>query len=91
MHHLVKENHSSSLLLAMFFNFIDFARHHLRRGMCLSLSVLFLMSFAFFSFSGSQEVIDRVAAVVNDYVITLSDVNIVTSFNLFDEMENESK
>ena len=55
------------------------------------LSVLFLMSFAFFSFSGSQEVIDRVAAVVNDHVITLSDVNIVTSFNLFDEMENESQ
>ena len=55
------------------------------------LSVLFLMSSAFFSFSGSQEVIDRVAAVVNDHVITLSDVNIVTSFNLFDEMENESQ
>ncbi len=37
------------------------------------------------SFSRSQEVIDRIAAVVNDYVITLSDVKIAESFDLFDE------
>jgi len=89
--HLVKENHLLSLLLVMFFNFIDLAWHHLRRGMCLFLSVLFLMTSTFFSFSGSQEVIDRVAAVVNDNVITLSDVKIVASFNLFDEEEKESQ
>ena len=90
MLHLVKENLSLLLLLAMFFNFIDLVRIRYQRRMGLCLSVLFLMSSGFFSFSGSQEVIDRVAAVVNDYVITLSDVKIVTSFYLFDEEENES-
>ena len=44
-----------------------------------------MMSSIFFSFSRSQEVIDRVAAVVNEYVITLSDVKIAASFDLFDE------
>lgn len=44
-----------------------------------------MMSSIFFSFSRSQEVIDRIAAVVNEYVITLSDVKIAASFDLFDE------
>jgi hypothetical protein len=88
MHLLANENHSSSSLLAMFFNFIDLARICLRRGKCLFLSVFLLGISSFFSFSGSQEVIDRIAAVVNDSVITLSDVKIAESFHLFDE-ENE--
>ena len=47
---------------------------------------MFLMvSSTFFSFSRSQEVIDRIAAVVNEYVITLSDVKIAASFDLFDD------
>ena len=74
----------------MFFNFIDLARLRLKRGMCLLLSVFFLVSHALFSFSGSQEVIDRIAAVVNDYVITLSDVKITESFDLF-EKKDESQ
>lgn len=44
-----------------------------------------MMSSIFFSFYRSQEVIDRIAAVVNEYVITLSDVKIAASFELFDE------
>ena len=49
------------------------------------LSVLFMAAFFFFSFAGSQEVVDRIAAVVNEYVITLSDVKIAASFNLYEE------
>lgn len=85
--HLANENHSSSSQLAMFFKFIDSAKRRLYRGMCLFLSVFFLVSQALFSFPGSQEVIDRVAAVVNDYVITLSDVKIAESFDLFEKKE----
>jgi len=44
-----------------------------------------MVSSTFFSFSRSQEVIDRIAAVVNEYVITLSDVKIAASFDLFDD------
>lgn len=44
-----------------------------------------MMSSIFFSFYRSQEVIDRIAAVVNEYVITLSDVKIAASFELFGE------
>ncbi|MCJ7580520.1 MAG: hypothetical protein MUP98_08285 [Candidatus Aminicenantes bacterium] len=58
--------------------------------MCVLLSVFFLVSLPIFSFSGSQEVIDRIAAVVNDYMITLSDVKIIESFDLF-EKKNESQ
>ncbi len=84
------ENHSPSSLLAMFFNTIDSVRICLRQAVCLLLSLLFFMSFTPVSFCGSQEVIDRIAAVVNDYVITLSDVKIAASFFLYDE-ENESQ
>ena len=55
------------------------------------LSVLFLLSFSLFSFPGSQEVIDRIAAVVNDYVITLSDVKIAEAFDLFDEKDESQE
>lgn len=58
--------------------------------MCLFLSVVFLVSSFFYSSAVSQDVIDRVAAVVNDYVITLSDLKIAVSFELFDE-ETESQ
>lgn len=49
------------------------------------LSMFLMVSSTRVSFSRSQEVIDRIAAVVNDYVITLSDVKIAESFDLFDE------
>ncbi len=49
------------------------------------LSLFLMVSSTHVSFSRSQEVIDQIAAVVNDYVITLSDVKIAESFGLFDE------
>ncbi len=81
----VDANLSSLLLSAMFFKTINFDWIRLRRGLCLFLSMVLMMSSVFFSLSGSQEVIDRIAAVVNDYVITLSDVKIALSFDLFDD------
>lgn len=36
---------------------------------------------------GQGEVVDRIVAVVNDEVITLTDVNIIQRFGLFDELE----
>ncbi len=68
----------------MFFKLINLDWIRLRRGLCLFLSMFFVMSSIFFSFPRSQKVIDRIAAVVNEYVITLSDVNIAASFDLFD-------
>ncbi len=85
MRRLENGNLSPSSLLAMFFNLIDSTRICLRRAVCLLLLSLFLISNTRVSFSGSQEVIDRIAAVVNDYVITLSDVKIAASFHLFEE------
>lgn len=69
----------------MFFKPIDLDWIRLRRGLCLFLSMFLMMSSIFFSFYRSQEVIDRIAAVVNEYVITLSDVKIAASFELFGE------
>ncbi len=74
----------------MFFKYIYIDWIRLRRGLYLFLSVFLMMSSVFFSFNRSQEVIDRIAAVVNEYVITLSDVKIAESFELFDE-ENVSQ
>lgn len=85
MHRLVNANRSSLSLSAMFFKPINLARFRLRQGLCLFLSIFLMVSSTLFSFSRSQEVIDRIAAVVNDYVITLSDVKIAASFDLFDE------
>jgi peptidyl-prolyl cis-trans isomerase SurA len=36
---------------------------------------------------GQGEVVDRIVAVVNDEVITLTDVNIIQKFGLFEDME----
>jgi len=85
MRRLVDVTLLSSSLSAMFFKPINLARFRLRRGLCLFLSMFLMVSSTFFSFSRSQEVIDRIAAVVNEYVITLSDVKIAASFDLFDD------
>ena len=85
MHRLVDANRSSLSLSAMFFKPIYLARFRLRRELCLFLSMFLIVSSTRVSFSRSQEVIDQIAAVVNDYVITLSDVKIAASFDLFGE------
>jgi len=41
----------------------------------------------FLSKSGEAEIVDRIVAVVNDEVITLTDVKIVEAFGLSDDME----
>jgi len=37
--------------------------------------------------TGRGEVVDRIAAVVNDEVITLTDINIIETFGLFDDLK----
>lgn len=36
---------------------------------------------------GQEEVVDRIVAIVNDEVITLTDVNIIQKFGLFEDLE----
>ena len=36
---------------------------------------------------GQREVVDRIVAVVNDEIITLTDVNIIQKFGLFEDLE----
>jgi len=67
----------------MFFNFIDLSRF--RRGLSFLLSMFIVVSSTSISFARQDEIVDRIAAVVNEYVITLSDVKIALSFNLFEE------
>jgi len=43
----------------------------------------------FISGSGWGEVIDRIVAVVNDKVITLTDINIIAMFGLFEDLEED--
>jgi len=94
MHRLVNVNRSSLSQSAMFFKRINLTRFPLRRGLCFFLFMFLMVPSTFFSFSRSQKVIDQIAAVVNDYVITLSDVKIAGSFDLFDDeilsQENDS-
>ena len=85
MHRLAGGKCSSLSLSAMFFKPINLSRSRLRRGLYVFLSLFLMVSSTRVSFSRSQEVIDQIAAVVNDYVITLSDVKIAESFGLFDE------
>jgi hypothetical protein len=52
-----------------------------------SVNFFFLLVFAFCSLkdvSGWQEVVDRIVAVVNDEVITLTDLNLVETFGLYE-------
>lgn len=49
--------------------------------------ILFFFFFLVFCGSGQGEIIDRIVAVVNDEVITLTDVNIIQKFGLFEDMD----
>lgn len=48
---------------------------------------MFFFFFLVFCGSGQGEIIDRIVAVVNDEVITLTDVNIIQKFGLFEDMD----
>lgn len=55
--------------------------------MCFKTARIILCFFVFLVFCGSVqgEIIDRIVAVVNDEVITLTDVNIIRKFGLFED------
>ena len=50
------------------------------------LFILFFLCFLFLGL-GRGEVVDRIVAVVNNEVITLTDVNIIQKFGLFEDLE----
>ena len=57
-----------------------------------SVNFFFLLVFAFCSLkdvSGWQEVVDRIVAVVNDEVITLTDLDLVRTFGLYESQKDE--
>ncbi len=59
----------------------------------MSLNFFFLLAFALCSLlrvSGWTEVVDRIVAIVNDEVITLTDINIVKTFGLYEDLEEGS-
>ena len=57
--------------------------------MCFKIAriILCFLVFVIFCGSGRGEIIDRIVAVVNDEVITLTDVNIIRKFGLFEDGE----
>ena len=58
-----------------------------------SLNFFFFLAFALCSLlcvSGWTEVVDRIVAIVNDEVITLTDINIVKTFGLYEDLEEGS-
>ncbi len=57
---------------------------------CHALIIFLAIGFSlcvFLSKSGEAEIVDRIVAVVNDEVITLTDVKIIEAFGLSDDME----
>jgi peptidyl-prolyl cis-trans isomerase SurA len=48
--------------------------------------ILLISLFVFFLVAGWSEVVDRIVAIVNDEVITLTDVDIVLEFGLFEDL-----
>jgi len=53
---------------------------------------LIIVVFCFFGANSFPQIIDRIVAVVNDQVITLTDLRIVEAFSLYeDELEGEGK
>jgi len=59
-------------------------RHPVQTAIILLFSLC-----VFISGSGWGEVIDRIVAVVNDKVITLTDINIIAMFGLFEDLEED--
>jgi hypothetical protein len=59
-------------------------RHPVQTAIILLFSLC-----VFISGSGWGEVIDRIVAVVNDKVITLTDINIIAKFGLFEDLEED--
>ena len=56
----------------------------------MQTAIILLFSLCvFISGSGWGEVIDRIVAVVNDKVITLTDINIIAMFGLFEDLEED--
>lgn len=56
----------------------------------MQTAIILLFSLCvFISGSGWGEVIDRIVAVVNDKVITLTDINIIAKFGLFEDLEED--
>lgn len=56
------------------------------------INFFFLLFFAFFpskNVSGWQQIVDRIVAVVNDEVITLTDLNLVKTFGLYESPKDE--
>ncbi len=63
------------------------------KALNMSLNFFFLLAFALCSLlrvSGWTEVVDRIVAIVNDEVITLTDINIVKTFGLYEDLEEGS-
>jgi hypothetical protein len=53
---------------------------------------LIIVVFCFYGVNSFSQIIDRIVAVVNDQVITLTDLRIAEAFSLYeDELEGESK
>ncbi|KPK77964.1 MAG: hypothetical protein AMJ89_01405 [candidate division Zixibacteria bacterium SM23_73] len=53
---------------------------------------LIIVAFCFYGVNSFSQIIDRIVAVVNDQVITLTDLRIAEAFSLYeDELEGESK
>lgn len=56
-----------------------------------SFPVIFFFLLVFFTAKGFPETIDRIAAVVNEEVITLSDIRIAEAFGLYEDVKREGQ
>lgn len=65
-----------------FLFFLNYLNFSFRRIVCFLLFALYCLRFTIFSF---PETIDRIVAVVNDQVITLTDIRITKAFGLYEE------
>jgi peptidyl-prolyl cis-trans isomerase SurA len=59
----------------------------IRRCLAHVVTSFFLFLWLFTAGYGQGEVVDRILAIVNDEVITLTDVNIIQAFGLFEDLE----
>jgi peptidyl-prolyl cis-trans isomerase SurA len=60
----------------------------IRRHLEQAVMPLLLFLWMFTPGYGQGEVVDRIVAIVNDEVITLTDVNIIQTFGLFEDLED---
>ena len=59
----------------------------IRRYLAHAVTSFFLFLWLFAPGYGQGEVVDRILAIVNDEVITLTDVNIIQAFGLFEDLD----